>query len=155
MLDVDQDIETSAFLPQESYSIGNPQSIANTTSITYISFTSPFLSEPAKQLVNKIKGFRILEKNWDSYGAVPPTPPVIEEAIRFVKKADTNLLPFYFTSPGPNGELLIEFRKGNREAAAYFNPDGPTELILTENNQITLEGSLEENYRDLLLFINT
>jgi hypothetical protein len=68
--------------------------------------------------------------------------------------ADKNLLPFYFTAPGPNGELVVEFKRGNKEAAAYFNPDNTTELILSENNQTILEGSVEINYKDLLQFIN-
>ena len=65
-----------------------------------------------------------------------------------------NLLPLYFVAPGPNGEVVIEFRHGNREAAAYFNTDGSTELILNEGNHFVLEGTLEENYKDLLSFNN-
>ncbi len=106
------------------------------------------------KIINKVNGFKHLGENWDSYGALPPTTETIEQAIRFIKKADKNILPFYFSAPGPNGELVIEFRSGNREAAAYFNPEATTELILSENNQTVLEVSLEENYRDLLNFIN-
>lgn len=127
---------------------------ANTTSLVYFSMASITLSEEAKQIISKLNQFKVLNENWDSYGAIPPSIESVEKAIRFVKKADKNLLPFYFTAPGPNGELVIEFRKGNREAAVYFNPDGTTELIHSENHQTQLEGSLEKNYRDLLNFIN-
>lgn len=150
ILDIDQENDTSSFLS----GITDRKSIAtNTTSIFYVSFVSPF-SESAKQILNKINDFRALKENWDSYGATPPSDAVIDEAVSFVRKADKNLLPFYFAAPGPNGELVIEFKKGNKEAAAYFNPDGGSELVLSDNNQILFEGFLEENYKDLLLFIN-
>lgn len=155
MMDIDQEIDTSSLLPRGGYSITDRKSIAhNTTSIVYLSFTSPSLTEAAKQIVNKINGFKTLEENWDSYGAIPPSKEIIDEVINFVRKADKNLLPFYFAAPGPNGELVIEFKRGTKEAAAYFTPDGATELILSDNNQTMFEGSLEENYKDLLLFIN-
>jgi hypothetical protein len=106
-----------------------------------------------KDLVNKLRSFKELKENWDSYGALPPSPATIDAAIRFIRKADRNLLPLYFAAPGPNGELVFEFRNGNREAAVYFNPEGTNELILLEQNQIRFEGSLDMNYRDLLEFM--
>ncbi|MDQ2656355.1 MAG: hypothetical protein M3Y60_02960 [Bacteroidota bacterium] len=64
------------------------------------------------------------------------------------------LLPFYFAAPGPNGDLAIDFKSGNKEAAVYFNPEGETEFILSDNSQIVFEGSLAAHYKNLLLFIN-
>ena len=104
--------------------------------------------------MNKIVGFDRLDSNWDSYGAVTPSAEVIEAAISFVRKADTNLLPFYFAAPGPNGEVVVEFRRGRREASAYFNPDRSTELIMTDGDKIVSEGTVGQNYRDLLFFLN-
>jgi hypothetical protein len=107
------------------------------------------------RILNKIDGFKALKENWDSYGATPPSDEVIDKALSFVRNADTNLLPFYFAAPGPNGELVIELKRGNKEVTAYFNPDGVTEIVLSVNNKILFEGSLEENYKNILLFINT
>lgn len=109
---------------------------------------------PTKQFITKLESFKSLEPNWDSYGAQPPSSKTVETAINFVKKADKNELPLYFVAPGPNGELVIEFRKGKKEASAFINPDGSTELILNEGNNYVLEGTLEDNYKDLLNFIN-
>jgi hypothetical protein len=155
LLDCDPEVEFAPAITSDVYWATNQKFVSNTTSVVYVSFTSTSFSEEAKQIISRLTSFRTLEENWDSYGAVAPNQQIIENAIRFVKKADKNLLPFFFAAPGPNGELVIEFKKGNREAAAYFNPEGTTELILSENNQTQLEGSLEDNYKDLLSFMNT
>lgn len=155
LLDCDPEVEFVPAITNDVYRITNKMYISTATSVVYNSFASTSFSEEAKQMINRLRGFRSLEENWDSYGAIPPKPVTIESAIRFVKKADKNLLPFFFAAPGPNGELVIEFKKGNKEAAAYFNPEGTTELILSENNQTRLEGPLEDNYKNLLTFINT
>ena len=112
------------------------------------------LSEIAAQMIAKAKSFKSLQDNWDSHGAIAPTSENIERAISFIKHADKNLLPFYFTAPGPNGELVVEFKKGSKEAAAYFNPDGTTELVMNEGDVFLEEGTIENNYKDLLQFIN-
>jgi len=154
MLDIDPDVSTLPRIVDERYSVTDRNTIANTTSISIVVFSYMTLTTAAKDIVSKINHFKTLKENWDSYGALPTSADAINEAISFVRMADRNLLPFYFTAPGPNGELVIEFRRGHKEAAAYFNPDNTTELILSENNQTILEGSVEENYKDLLQFIN-
>lgn len=154
LLDCDPDVEFAPAITSDVYWTRHKKFASNATSVVYVSFTSTSFSEEAKQIITRLKGFKALEENWDSYGAIPPNQQIIDNAIRFVKKADKNLLPFFFAAPGPNGELVVEFKKGNKEAAAYFNPEGTTELILSENNNVQFEGSLEENYRDLLHFIN-
>lgn len=126
-------------------------SAANATVITYVYST---LSNSAKEILEKLQTYKSLNPNWDSYGALPPPVKNVDRAISFVKQADKNLLPFYFTAPGPNGEIVLEFKEGNREASIYFNPDGTTELILNEGDNFILEGTLETNYKDLLQFVN-
>ncbi len=130
---------------------------ANATRIGVVFYNTTFtpLSDSAKHFITKLHSFKSLSANWDSYGAQPPSEKNIEVAISFIAKADKNLLPFYFVAPGPNGELVLEFRKGNKEASAYFNPDGSTELILNDGNNFVLEGTVEGNYKDLLNFINS
>ena len=55
---------------------------------------------------------------------------------------------------GVNGEIMIEFQKGDRSAELYFLPDGQTELILFEEDEVALEGNLAHHFRDLLNFFN-
>jgi hypothetical protein len=153
VLDYGTEVNSSVSIPEYHFQIfGNRRSaVTSATSIGIVFFE---LSSPTKQFITKLESFKSLEPNWDSYGAQPPSSKIVETAITFVKKADKNELPLYFVAPGPNGELVIEFRKGNKEASAYINPDGSTELILNEGNNYVLEGTLEANYKDLLTFIN-
>jgi hypothetical protein len=112
------------------------------------------LTPIARQFILSVDTFKALQPNWDSYGAMPPCAETIDRAKSFVKDADRNLLPFHFAAPGPNGEISIEFKQGNKEAAVYINPDGTKELLLNDGHDCILEGSLDEHYKDLLLFIN-
>ena len=153
---LDHDTEVNSSVSTTDYYspiFGNRKSAV--TSATRIGIVFFELSNPTKQFITKLHSFKSLEQNWDSYGAQPPSNNSVEAAISFVKKADKNDLPLYFVAPGPNGELVIEFRKGNKEASAFINPDGSTELVLNEGNNYVLEGTLEENYKDLLAFINS
>lgn len=152
MLDFDSENDTSVLTNDVFWYSGDRKKSTSPTMIFYTVHSS--LTDSAKLMVSKIHSYKNLEVNWDSYGAIPPSSANIERAISFVKRADKNLLPFYFSAPGPNGELVLEFRQGDKEAAAYFNPDGTTELILNEGDNIILEGTVEGNYKDLLGFIN-
>lgn len=135
---------------------GTKNTMANTTKIMHLLYwnSSSPLSNAAKQFISKLKSFESLEPNWDTYGALTPSAHAISRAVELVRKADRNLLPVYFVAPGPNGEVVVEFRRGHKEAAVYFRDDNSTELILNEGNDFVLEGTLEHNYEDLLTFIN-
>ena len=153
ILDYEPETNTSSLSEDVVFYSGDRRkSASNTTIVIYKTFST--LSESARQMIAKAKSFKSLQDNWDSHGAIAPSSENIERAISFIKHADKNLLPFYFTAPGPNGELVVEFKKGNKEAAAYFNPDGTTELVMNEGDSIIEEGTIENNYKNLLRFIN-
>lgn len=154
LLDIGDDVDSSTLQMKGADPFRTERSTSNTTVIVYWSSLSAQLREEARSVMSKIVGFGRLDSNWDSYGAVAPSAEVIEAAMNFVRKADTNLLPFYFAAPGPNGEVVVEFRRGSREASAYFNPDRSTELIMTDGDKVVLEGTVDQNYRDLLFFLN-
>lgn len=153
ILDWTPDIETS---PRANFEVNWTTSSMSdaTTTMSNQRSVSTKLSDSAREMVAKLKGFLILKDNWDTYGAMPISNETVDNAITFVKKADKNLLPLFFTAPGPNGELVIELRRGNREAAVYFNSEGKNELLFSENNKIVFEGILDNNYKTLLQFIN-
>lgn len=153
ILDHDPETNTSSVSEDMVFYLGDQRKPASNATIVIYKTFSP-LSESARQMIAKTKSFKSLPDNWDGHGAVAPTSENIERAILFIKHADKNLLPFYFTAPGPNGELVVEFKKGNKEAAAYFNSDGTTELVMNEGDVVFEEGTIENNYKDLLRFIN-
>lgn len=155
-LDFDPGTGSSVSIEIDPYLEKRKSTIKNTTVVgkTFYGGTFSPLSDVTVQFIGKLLSFKSLESNWDTYGAIPPSTENIYRAIEFLYKADKNLLPIYFVAPGPNGELVAEFRRGDKEAAVYFNIDGSTELILSEASHIVLEGTLDGNYRDLLTFIN-
>ena len=155
ILESDCDTSSSVWTQMNLRSFGRKKFTSDTTGIRVMVFTTDTLSDTAKQFIAKLQSFKSLESNWDSYGAQPPSMKSIHQAISIVNKADKNLLPLYFTAPGPNGELIIEFRNGKKEGAIYINSDGSTELILSEGGNFILEGTVENNYKDLLHFINS
>ncbi|MCF8257913.1 MAG: hypothetical protein K9J06_10175 [Flavobacteriales bacterium] len=90
-------------------------------------------------LMMRLNGFRNLTPNWDSYGAEAPDSEAVNRAQQFIWDNAYLDLPYYFTGPGVNGEVMLEFQKGDRAAELYFNPDGTTELVLFVHDEVVYE----------------
>lgn len=100
----------------------------------------PYLSGPslkAREILKKVLHYKFLVANWDGNNAVPPLYETVDKAFAFVSAADDYDLPFYFTAPGPNGEIIIEFKQGTKTAEVYFNEDHTTEMILYNGQEQT------------------
>lgn len=82
------------------------------------------LSDDAREMLSKIRSFSSLNSSWDSYGAEPPSTVAVGNAFSFVRAIDRKREPVYFTAPGPNGEILVELKRGNRSVEITFEPDG-------------------------------
>lgn len=134
-------------------SIGGFFSMESGSSSIYLSPQIGF-SDRIAELFQKLNRIGKLAHNWDSYQAAAPSPAAITKARNFLIDNHTLALPFYFLAPGVNGEILIEFQEDGRSAELYFLPDGQTELILFEKDEVALEGSLAHHFRDLLDFFN-
>ncbi len=121
--------------------------------------TSIYLSKPhyfssiIGNLLQKLDRFAELKNNWDSYGAKAPTARVVQEAKNFLIENHYLDLPFYFIAPGVNGEIMLEFSKGNKAAEVFFT-DNSTELLLYDNNKTVLEGTLENDFPALIRFFD-
>jgi hypothetical protein len=105
----------------------------------------PYLPQPsakAKEVMQKIFRYKKLPENWDNDGAVPPTDIVLTRAATFILNADELDLPFYFTAPGPNGEIIIEFKNDDQTSEIYFNEDGTDEMILYKGRDQIYEGTI-------------
>ena len=115
----------------------------------------PELSLKGKAMLSKIGEFSSLEKNWDSYGAEPPIKSVIDKAKRFVRFSDKKRLPLYFTAPGPNGEIVVEFNdKKGKEVEVYFNEDNSIEALFYLNKEL-IEEREDASYDDILNFLQS
>ncbi len=136
---------TTAEMPQEL--------ITSLESSIYLTKPVVFSSVVAS-LLQKLERLRTLKNNWNSYNADPPSNTSIVAARDFIVNNHYLDLPFYFISPGVNGEIMLEFSKDNKAAELYFNPDGSTELILFLDNKVQHESTLGEGYRNLIDFFN-
>ena len=93
----------------------------------------PYLTRPSEQaqtILQKILKFKYLANGWDGDDAVAPAEEIILQAYNFASMADDFDLPFYFTAPGPNGEIVVEFKTDNKTAEVYFNEDDSSEMML-------------------------
>jgi hypothetical protein len=116
-------------------------------------FPNPIRIEgQARDMISRLERMNDLSYNWNSYGADSPSRLAIKLAIKFILENQRFNLPYYFTAPGVNGEVMIEMKKNDRVAEIYFWEDHSTELLLFENEQVVLEGALKTDYQKLLHF---
>lgn len=104
--------------------------------------------------IQKLNSYINLNDNWDSYGAMPPSKTSISNARRFLINNAHVSLPYFFISPGVNGEVMIELSNGQKAAELYFNPDKTTELLLYENDRCILENNVKDSLSKLINFFN-
>lgn len=140
---------------------GNSIRFKGETSSSYLGKSSTVfggrnsLSEAARSMLEKLLGFENLPENWDSYGAAPPAPVALKNAQAFIYENHFLALPFYFIAPGVNGEVMIEFKQGQRSAELYFNDDGSNELLLFQNDEVIQEADLDQCFSELIEFFNS
>lgn len=87
-----------------------------------------------KTELQNVKGFRNLKENWDSYDAAPVNELSIEKAISFIKNVDGFDRDVYLTSPGPNGEVMVQLKNNNKEIEFIFYPE-KDKYVLFDNNK--------------------
>ena len=115
----------------------------NTSIVIDIYSQTPPLSNAAMKAASKISGFKNLADNWDGYGAEKPSENAIVNALSFIRVIDAHGILVYFTAPGPNGEIVVELRKGNYEAEVYFNADNSNEVFIYDGDTCISEGALD------------
>lgn len=112
------------------------------------------LSEAARNMLEKLGHFENLPENWDSYGASRPSEMAVKNARSFLYENHFLALPFYFIAPGVNGEVMLEFKQGERSAELYFNVDNSNELLLFQNDEVIQESDLQQSFSELIDFFN-
>jgi len=70
----------------------------------------------------RVKSYASLADNWDSYGAEQVSSTAIENAVAFIKRIDQYDIQVYLTSPGPNGEVMVQLKNDAREIEFVFYP---------------------------------
>lgn len=99
------------------------------------------LSHKAQEALFRLNRFHELKENWDSYGAAVPKAMVILDARRFVQAMDRIGLEPYFVSPGPNGEVMVEYRtEEGIEAEVHFKEDHSRYLLVSRGDDFLFDG---------------
>jgi hypothetical protein len=91
-------------------------------------------------IVQRIVGFAELERDWDSYGASPPTVVAIEAAARCLQvlvnavapEVGEKALPFW-VAPVPNGGVQIEWRGSKAALEVEIGPAGQLGFLYEED----------------------
>jgi len=96
----------------------------------------PELSSKAKATLHRLYSFKQLKVNWDRNAALVPKEEVIKNAANFLFLLDEYDLPIYFTAPGPNGEIVLEYRNGQNSAEVFFEADNFSEMLYKGDEQI-------------------
>lgn len=131
-----------------------PSSLANDVGYSTLFGNTRYFSDQIAAILQQLAKIAALGNNWDSYGAASPGEVSILKAHQFVVENRNTLLPFFFVAPGVNGEVMLEFNTGQKSAELYFNPDGSNELLLYSDDNILLEGTLEEHFFELMDFFD-
>jgi hypothetical protein len=103
-------------------------------------------------IYNAIKDFLQLPNNWDNDNAIRPEIGAVDQALSIVEKVNFFGENVYFTSPGPNGEISIELKNGNREAELIVYENKKVFLKFEDNNFIE-QGALE-NLDEILTWLD-
>jgi hypothetical protein len=121
-------------------------SYSGSTRVSVLDVMAPITSFKALELLTRVVKYFKLPQNWDGNGAVPPTHETILKAMSFIQQSDINQLPLHFVAPGPNGEIVVEFKKENLSAEVFFDPDlAETEYVIYDggNQEVFEHGSLD------------
>lgn len=103
----------------------------------------PELSSKAKATLHRLYSFKQLKVNWDGDGALVPNEGVIKNAANFLFLLDEYDLPIYFTAPGPNGEIVLEYKNGQNSAEVFFETDNFSEMLLYKGDVQIYAGKVD------------
>lgn len=116
---------------------------------TIYSINNSDLSSNTKKKLLQLESFRKLQNNWDSYDAEKPSLISIDNAIRFIKTYK-NDFEVYFTAPGRDGDILLEYQFNNNiSIEIYFKKDGSDELYIFSDNNCIKEGTIYQMISEL------
>ena len=112
------------------------------------------ISHTNKFEIQKLKSFSELEKNWDSYDAEKINERAILSAIKLVIEIDSLGEEVYFSSPGPNGEVMIQLKKNMKEVEFIIYQDKQM-YVTFNNNDFEKQGEFSiELLADIILWLN-
>lgn len=103
------------------------------------------LSRNNRKHTDSILAYGNLEKNWDSYGANRPSNVAIAKAISFiVEKLSPRRLEVFYTTPTPDGDVLVELKNESRNLEFISSADAEDKIIGSCGGEFYMEHALNE-----------
>jgi len=137
--------------------VANPQPLANITgdysvgsahagfssSVFCSNTTTRWLDDLSKvnqMEIARINEFLKLPAGWDSYNAMPVSLVAAEDSIAFIRQLDVYDIDVYQSSPGPNGEIMVQVKEGSREIEFLFY-ENRVKYVTYCNNEFNIQGT--------------
>jgi hypothetical protein len=105
------------------------------------------VSKRGREALFRLDRFRELQPNWDSYNAAVPADTALKAAEKFIMQLDRKGIPPYFVSPGPNGDVMVQYKCDNgHEAELWFEKDGSSVMLLITPDKPPYEAALDMEF---------
>lgn len=103
-----------------------------------------FPSEENIQAINTIRSYSHLKNNWDSYNGSRTSQIAIRKAISFILWLSEYNLDVFYVAPSPDGDVMVEVKKGNANLEFEFTEDNSDNVCATENGDYIQSAILSE-----------
>lgn len=108
---------------------------------------SEILSKRSREALFRLDRFSELAPNWDGYHAAVPEAATLYAAEKFIVRLDRRGIPPYFISPGPNGDVLIQYKCPNgHEAEVWIEGSGASTMLLITPDKPPYEASIDMDF---------
>jgi len=95
-------------------------------------------------ILRTLSKYSNFNNNWDEEGSLKPSEGTITKAKNAIMEIEEFDLPFYFSAPGPNGEILLEFKDKEDSAELYFEEGRSEEMILYKGSNQVYVGEMNK-----------
>ena len=88
--------------------------------------------------------YSTLQNNWDSYNGLKTSSIAIQKAISFVLWLSEYQIDVFYVAPSPDGDVLVEIKKGNVNLEFEFTADNKDNICATEDAELVQSAQLNE-----------
>ncbi|MFN8306538.1 MAG: hypothetical protein U0T79_07185 [Ferruginibacter sp.] len=117
---------------------------SNFQSFGYSSITSNRISDNNYRQIKTLQSFSLLQKNWDSYDAEPPSSEALLKAINFALWLSQRSVEIFFTTPLANGDIIVELKYGNANVEFVFSKINSDKVLAWCDGELMQEADLNE-----------
>lgn len=141
----------TASLIGSSFSFENESQLNESSTITFHNGRFTIFPPKIKSAIAKIESFSELPKNWDSYGANPPSRLAVKYSIEFLSRMSNRQRDPSLIIPTPDEGIVIEFQEENVRLEFLFLSDGSEEVSGFLDNEMKFDHPLNDTTEEYSL----